>query len=215
MSSIAAPFGLAPVLHPSGTVRPSVSGGLQPLGGNTIASGYANNIFLNAPVQIDATTPSSNVILATALGAAGAGAAANRIVGAFQGCEFTLTATGRRTVSNYWPASTVASQIVSWITRDPWIIYEIQANASVPATAVGGQLSISTNGSSNGNTTTGFSTVAADYNVISGTSFTQTGTNQLRIVGFSQRIDNLPGDAFTVLQVQISMHQDVANQIAY
>lgn len=213
MSAFAAPFGLAPVLHPSGIVRPAVSGGPQPYGGMTIASGYANNIFLNSPVQVDTGTPSGNILLATALGAAGAGAAINRILGAFQGTEFTLTATGRRTVSNYWPASTVATTIVAWVTRDPWIIYEIQANASVAATALGGQASITTNGSANGNTTTGFSTVAIDF--VTGGSFTQTSTNQLRIVGFSQRIDNLPGDAFTVVQVQISMHQDVANQIAY
>lgn len=213
MSAIAAPFGLAPVLHPSGIVRPSVSGGPQPYGGITIASGYANNIFLNAPVQVDFTTPSGNLVLPSALGAAGAGAGINRILGAFQGCEFTLTATGRRTVSNYWPANTVATTIVGWATRDPWIIYEIQANGSVAATALGAQASITTNGSANGNTTTGFSTVALD--VVTGGSLTQASTNQLRIVGFSQRIDNLPGDAFTVVQVQISMHQDVANQVAY
>jgi hypothetical protein len=213
MSAFAAPFGLAPVLHPSGTVRPSVSGGPQPYGGITIASGYANNIFLNSPVQVDATTPSGNLVLATALGTAGAGAAANRILGAFQGTEFTLTATGRRTVSNYWPANTVATNIVGWATRDAFIIYEIQANGSIAATALGAQASISTNGSANGNTTTGFSTVSID--VTTGGSLTQTSTNQLRIVGFSQRIDNLPGDAFTVVQVQISLHQDVANQIAY
>lgn len=213
MSAFAAPFGLAPVLHPSGTVRPSVSGGPQPYGGITIASGYANNIFLNAPVQVDATTPSGNLVLVTALGAAAAGAAANRILGSFQGCEFTLTATGRRTISNYWPASTVATNIYGWATRDAFIIYEIQANGSVAATALGAQASISTNGSANGNTTTGFSTVAFD--VVTASSLTQTSTNQLRIVGFSQRIDNLPGDAFTIVQVQVAMHQDVANQIAY
>jgi hypothetical protein len=168
---------------------------------------------MNSPVQIDTGTPSGNLLLATALGAAGAGAAVNRILGAFQGCEFTLTATGRRTVSNFWPASTVATTIVGWATRDAWIIYEIQASGSVAATALGGQASISTNLTGNGNTTTGFSTVSLD--VTTGGSLTQTSTNQLRIVGFSQRIDNLPGDAFTIVQVQISMHQDVASQVAY
>jgi hypothetical protein len=221
MSAIFAPFGLYPVLHPSGILRQSVSGqtgvfqGGGPGGGNSIASGYANNIFQYSPVQIDSQTPSGNVILAPAQGAAGATAAANKIIGAFEGVEFTLTSTGRRTVANFWAASTVATNIVAWITRDAMIIYEIQANASVPATALGGQLSISTNGSANGNTTTGFSSVSADFNVISGTSFTQTTTNQLRIVGFSQRVDNAPGDAFTILQVQISGHQDTAQVAAY
>ena len=127
------PYGLAPVAHESGIVRPAFgSGGAQPLGGYGIASGYANNIFQNAPIQIDAATPSSNIILATALGAAvtpvpatPVPAASQKILGSFQGVEFTL-ATGRRTVSNFWPAGTVPfanSQTLAWITRDPRIRY--------------------------------------------------------------------------------------------
>lgn len=217
MSATLAPFGLMPVLHPSGILRQSVSGGPQPLGGNTIASGYANNIFQYSPVQIDAATPSGNIILASAQGN-NAPAAANRLIGAFEGVEYTVTGTGRRSVSNMWPASTAATSIVAWITRDQNIIYEIQANGPVLATQLGSQGSITTNGSANGNTTTGFSTVALDVATLipnppgAGTTAT---TQQLRIVGFSQRVDNLPGDAFTIVQVQISEHQDVANQIPY
>lgn len=212
MSTVAAPYGLAPVLHPSGIVRPAVSGGPGPYGGMTIASGYANNIFLNAPIQIDSTTPSGNIVLATGQQTAGAVTAAGRVLGSFQGTEFTLTATGRRTVSNYWPANTVATNIVAWVTRDPWIVYEIQANGPVAATALGAQGTFTTNGSANGNTTTGFSTVALDTITI---PLSQASTNQVRIVGFSQQVTNTPGDLFTIVQVQISAHQDVANQTAY
>jgi hypothetical protein len=203
MSAFANPFGLAPTLSQSGIIRPAPTPGF-------VASGFATNLFLNAPVQVF-TDGSLN--LPTALGAAGAGAAVNRIIGAMQGAEFTFTATGRRTVSNFWPASTGASAIVLWYTRDPWLTYEIQANGSITLAMLGNQLSLSTNGSANGNTTTGFSTVSAD--VTTGGSRTGTSTNQLRIVGFSQRVDNAAGDAFTIIQVQISMHQDVANQVAY
>lgn len=201
------PFGLQPVNSPSG---PGVR-----IGNNagSIASGAAFNIFLNAPVQIDQATPSGNLVLPAALGAAGAGAAINRIIGAFQGVEFTLTATGRRTVANFWASGTVATAITAWYTRDPWITYKIQANGPVLATALGGQASLTTNGSANGNTTTGFSTVGLD--VTTGGSLTQTSTNQLRIVGFDLDPNNSPGDPFTIVQVQISMHQDVANQVAY
>jgi hypothetical protein len=107
----------------------------------------------------------------------------------------------------------VATAITAWYTRDPWLTYKIQANGPVAATALGGQASLTTNGSANGNTTTGFSTVGLD--VTTGGSFTQTSTNQLRIVGFDLDPNNAPGDAFTIVQVQISMHQDVANQVAY
>jgi hypothetical protein len=211
VSLLLAPYGLVPVAHESGIVRPAFgSGGGQPFGGYTIASGFASNIFLNAPVQIDKATPSSNIILAAAQGAAAASVpAASQMIGTFQGVEFTL-ATGRRTVSNFWPAGTVPfanSQTVAWITRDPRIRYQIQANGSVPATAMGALCSISTNGSANGNATTGFSTVALD----TAQGFTQAGANvnQLRIVGFAQQIDNNPGDAFTQVIVEIAGHQDL------
>jgi len=214
MSLFAAPFGLAPSLHPSGIVRPSISGGPQVYGGIGIANGYSSNIFLNSPIQIDTATPrTGNLVLATALGAAGAGTAVNRILGAFQGVEFTMTATGRRAVANYWPANTIASTIVAWTTREPWLIYEIQANGPVPLNALGSQASITANNTNSGHLITGFSTVALD--VTTAGSLTNSGTNQLRIVGFAQRIDNLPGDPFTIVMVQISMHQDVANQVAY
>ena len=201
------PFGLQPVNSPQG---PGVR-----IGNNagSIASGAAFNVFLNAPVQIDQATPSGNLVLPTALGAAAAGAAINRIIGAFQGVEFTLTATGRRTVANFWASGTVATSINAWYTRDPWITYKIQANGPVAATAMGAQASLTTNGSANGNTTTGFSTVGLD--VTTGGSLTQTSTNQLRIVAFDLDPNNAPGDAFTIVHVQISMHQDVANQVAY
>jgi len=197
------PWGLAPLLSQSGIVRPAPTPGW-------VASGFSSNLFLNAPIQVF-TDGSLN--LATALGAAAAGAAVNRIVGAMQGAEYTLTATGRRTVGNFWPASTVATQIVLWYTRDPWLTYEIQANGSLALGNLGNQASITTNGSANGSTGTGISTVGLD--VTTGSSRTGTSTNQLRVVGFSQRIENTPGDAFTGVQVQISMHQDVANQVAY
>lgn len=207
------PYGLIPTAHESGTVRPAFgSGGAQPLGGYGIASGYANNIFQGSPIQVDATTPSSNIILAsTFVSAAPPIPKASLLLGSFQGVEFTL-ATGRRTVSNFWPAGTVpfaSSQTVAWITRDPRIRYEIQANGSIPATAMGNMASITANGSANGNATTGFSTVGLDTATLITPAANPTFVNHLRIVGFSQRIDNLPADAFTQVIVEIAGHQDL------
>jgi len=212
MSATFAPFGLAPTLNQSGIIRVSPTPGV-------ITSGFATNIFLNAPVQVDASGATGAIIPAPAQGAGSAAPAlANRIIGTFQGAEFTLTATGRRTVSNFWPANTVATQIVGWYTRDPWLTYEIQANGPVAQANLGNQASITANGSLNGNTTTGFSIVALDVttaNSLVGPTSNPTFFNQLRIVGFSQRVDNAVGDAFTIVQVQVSMHQDVANQSTY
>jgi hypothetical protein len=215
------PYGLAPVAHESGIVRPAFgSGGAQPLGGYTIASGYANNIFMNAPIGIDTVTPTSNIVLIAAQGASTATPTlANKLLGSFQGVEFTL-ATGRRAVSNFWPAGTVpfaGSQTVAWITRDPRIRYQIQANGPVAATptasvpSMGTLASFTANGTSNGNATTGFSTVGLDTTAanMSNTLNNPTFLNQLRIVGFAQQIDNNPGDAFTQVIVEIALHQDL------
>ena len=47
-----------------------------------------------------------------------------KLVGAFDGVEWTDT-TGRRRVSNYWPASTAGTAIVAYFYNDPLIVYEI------------------------------------------------------------------------------------------
>ncbi len=210
------PYGLIPVAHESGIVRPAFgSGGGQPYGGYTIASGYANNIFANAPIQIDSTTPTSNLVLPTAFASAAPPITkGSLILGSFQGVEFTL-ATGRRTVSNFWPAGTVpfaGSPTVAWITRDPRIRYQIQANGSIPATAMGNLAAIT----ANGNTTTGISTVGLDTATLLTPAANPTFVNQLRIVGFAQQIDNNPGDAFTQVIVEIAGHQDLPQpNVAY
>lgn len=220
MSLIFAPYGLAPVAHESGIVRPAFgSGGGQPYGGYTIASGYANNIFLNAPIQVDSTTPTSNLVLVAPFASAAPPIPkASLLLGSFQGVEFTL-ATGRRTVSNFWPAATVPfanSQTVAWITRDPRIRYQIQASGSIPATAMGNLASITANGSANGNAVTGFSTVGLDVTTLLSPAANPTFVNQLRIVGFAQQIDNNPADAFTQVIVEIAGHQDLPQpNVAY
>lgn len=187
MSTTSAPFGLRPSYHPSGEVRPRAA---------TIASGYANNIFLYSPVAYSAGT--------VELAAAGA-----RAIGCFMGCAYTPT-DGRRRYSNSWPAATVATDIVAWITDDPTIIYEIQGNGSLALEDIGEQADWSANTTASGNTTTGLSSVTLDT-----ATLTNAGNAGLRIVGISVGPDNAFGDAFTVVQVQISEHQNVADRVAY
>ena len=85
MSSTSAPFGMRPAFHPSGLDR------AQALAGG-IASAYGSDILKGQPVKYS----NGSIVIA------GAGDA---FVGAFDGVEWTDT-TGRRRVSNYWPAST-------------------------------------------------------------------------------------------------------------
>lgn len=175
---ISSPFGLRPLYHPSGILRPEAG---------TLASALATNIFQGSPVALDTN---GLVVLA---------AAGSDAIGAFQGVEYTETG-GRRRVSNYWPANTVATEIVVYYTRDPDIIYEIQADGPVAQSGVGQQYDWSANGSANGNTATGFSSVS----LATGTAAANAG---LQVLGISRNIDNVAGDAFTLVQVRISEHQ--------
>ena len=86
MSSLNQPFGLRPSFHPSGLDRAVALA-------DGIVSGYTSDILKGQPVKLD----TSGVIQAAAAGDA--------FLGAFAGFEWTDT-TGRRRVSNYFPANT-------------------------------------------------------------------------------------------------------------
>lgn len=183
MSAVAAPFGLRPAFKSGGIVA-SI-----PLE-HTILSTYNVNIFLGAPVKIVA---SGYMELA---------AAGDRAVGIFQGVEYTETATGRRVVSNKWIAGTTATEIKAYYTIDPYITYEIQANAALTIAAMFQQYDWST--ATAGNTTTGLSEVS--LNVASAAA-----NAGLRVVGIIKGPDNDWTDAFPIVLVQFSEHQLVAD----
>ena len=113
MSSSNAPFGLRPAFHPSGLDR------AQALAGG-IASAYNTDILKGQPVKLNS---SGNIVVA---------AAGDAFQGAFAGVEWTDT-TGRRRVSNYWPANTAyqTGSCVAYFYNDPNIVYEIQAAGSL------------------------------------------------------------------------------------
>lgn len=191
MSSASAPFGLRPSYHPSGTIRPAVG---------TITSATASNVFMNQPVRID---PATGDILP-----AGAGAGTT-FVGVMQGVEYT-NQQGRRTVSNWWPTGTVTQDTdggnVLYYTQDQFITYSIQANGSVARTSLGAMGSFT---AASGSTGTGLSTQMLDTGTLADAA------DQMQIIGITKGPDNDWGDAFTVVDVQISQHQLLAARPAF
>lgn len=186
MSTTSQPFGLRPAYSPSGVVRPTAY---------SIASGYAANILQNQPVKIG----TDGTVQAAAIG--------DRMIGTFQGVEFT-DSDGRRRVSNKWTASTAAEDIVAYVTLDPTIVYEIQANGSVATTDIGKQADFTA--ITAGSTVTGLSALMLDT-----ATLTDSGNASLRIIGLSPGPDNVFGDNFTIVEVQVSEHQNVADRAAY
>jgi hypothetical protein len=160
-----------------------------------LASGYAANILQNQPVKIG----TDGTIQAAAIG--------DRFIGTFQGVEFT-DSDGRRRVSNKWTASTSGTEIVAYVTLDPTIVYEIQANGSIAVTDIGKQADFTA--ITAGSTVTGLSALMLDT-----ATLTDSGNASLRVIDVAPGPDNIFGDSFTIVQVQISEHQNVADRAAY
>jgi hypothetical protein len=186
MSTTSQPFGLRPAYSPSGVIRPTAY---------TIASAYGANLLQSQPVKIG----SDGTLQAAAIG--------DRFIGSFQGVEFT-DSDGRRRVSNKWTASTTATEIVAYATLDPSVVFEIQANGSIAVTDIGSQADVTT--ITAGSTTTGLSAVMLDT-----ATLTNSANAMLRIINIAPGPDNAAGDSFTVVQVQVAEHQNVADRAAY
>jgi hypothetical protein len=202
MSSTSAPFGLRPAFHPSGLDR------AQALA-NGITSGLAVNILKGQPIvySVAATVGSTGAANGTIIpaGTPGNSAASSgyQVAGAFDGVEFTDT-TGRRRISNYWPASTSGTEIVAYFYNDPLIVYEIQSDATLAQTAIGNEFNFSN--ITAGSTTTGLSqaTLAA------ASAQTNGAQGQMRVVDIAPYPGNAWGDTYVIVRVTMSYTQFTA-----
>ena len=160
-----------------------------------IASGYATAIGENSPVKL------AGGFLVAAVGTA-AGDTTQGIVGTFMGCQYT-DSQGITQITNWWPASTVATNIIAYYCDNPYVTYSVQADGTVPQTAMGFECDFT---NVTVNTTTGLCT-----GPINSATLVGTGTQRLlRIVGLVPGADNAWGDAYTNVLVQIAKHQYVS-----
>lgn len=185
MSATASPFGLRPSFKEGGQVESCVLA-------STILSTYASAIFLYDPVKLGTD------------GTLQLAAAGDAFLGSFMGVEYDNVTTGKREYSNQWPASQTGNNIVAFYTKEPYLTYEIQANATLAVAVVGAQYDTITPA---GNTTTGLSSTSLDV-------ASAAASAQLRVVGLNPGPDNAWGDAFPIVQVQVSDHQYVATRNA-
>lgn len=183
MSSSSAPFGFQPIYHSSGYVRPEAM---------TLPDNCTDTFLQYQPVKIAA-----GVVVPAAIG--------DTFVGTFMGVEFT-DSDGRRRVSNKWIANNIGTNIVVYITLDPYIVYQIQSNAAVNVDDIGEQFDFTT--VTAGSTTTGLSAVMLDVS-------SSAANAQMRLIGITPGPDNNWGDNYVICQVEISEHQNVATKAAY
>jgi hypothetical protein len=185
MSSLNQPFGMRPSFHPTGLDRAVALP-------NGIASAYATGILKGQPVALNT---SGNIIAATA---------GSAFQGAFAGHEYT-DLNGRRQISNQWIANTAytTGSEITYYYSDPNIVYDIQADGSLAQTSIGDQANF-TNISA-GSTTTGLSQCTISTSLVGSGA-----VGDMRIINLTPAVDNAWGDAYTVVQVQVSRSQYVA-----
>ena len=148
--TVDAPYGLVPV---------NLIGG-QPYAGSTrqmkIASGYATDIF-NGDVVKRAADGTIQKETGTAT------VTATGVIGVFVGCTYTDPNTEQKVFKQYYPASTVASDIQAYVVDDPDACFKVAVVSSGTTIAGTGYTSIGSNAAlvqNSGSTTTGNSKVA-------------------------------------------------------
>jgi len=184
MSATNAPFGLRPAFHPSGLDR------AQALAGG-IPSAYNTDILKGQAVLYVAGSGVIEPVNATG----------DSLSGAFAGVEWTDT-TGRRRVSNYWPANTAyqTGSCVAYFYNDPNIVYEIQADGSVAQTSIGLDANLS-------NFAAGSNVTGLSQATMAATPLSTGAQGQLQILDLAPYPDNAWGDAYTIVRVQVARRQ--------
>ena len=188
MSSTSAPFGFRASYHNSGQMRPKAY---------TIASTYAANIFSGDPVKL---TDNGVVQLGTSDGTRTGTVDGISLLGIFAGCQYN-DASGKPTISPFWPSGATGTEIVAWVYDDPETLFDVQytnpSSGTTVQTAVGEECDW-TVASPGGSTSTGLSNCQL--------TAIQTTSGQFQITGFANSIFDSITDAYVQVTVRINEH---------
>ena len=188
MSSISAPFGFRASYHNSGQMRPKAY---------VIASTYAANIFSGDPVKL---TDAGVIQLGTSDGTRSGTTDGVSLLGIFAGVQY-MDATGKPTISPFWPSGTTGTEITAWVYDDPETLFDVQYNnpsaGTTIQTAVGEECDW-TVASPGGSTSTGLSNTYL--------TAIQATSGQFQITGLGYEINDSLTDAYAVVTVRINEH---------
>jgi len=180
MANQDAPFGLKPI----GKVGQNRDA--QGLSEYSIAAS-ATAIYFQDPVELAAT------------GTITVAAAADALLGSLNGVFFTDATTGKPTYANHLNASNAATDIVGFVSDDPYERFEVQSDGATALADVGLNADIVY---AAGSSPDYVSQVELDF------SDQKTGTAQLRIIGISKDpSNNEAGSANVNLVTIINEHQ--------
>lgn len=158
-----------------------------------VASGYGTSIFYGDFVKLVNTgTVEKDTGTTTATP-----------VGVFVGCAFTSPSTGELTFSQYFPASTVASDIVAYVVDDPNVLMRMQSDEAIAQTGLGNNAAVVQ--------TAGSTSIGRSKNAVDGSSIATTNTLPLRIIDFVDGPTSAVGDTYTDVIVKFNVGHQYSN----
>lgn len=158
-----------------------------------VASGYGTAIFYGDFVKLVNTGTVEK----------DTGTTAATPVGVFVGCAFTSPTTGELTFSQYFPASTAASDIVAYVVDDPNVLMRMQSDEAIAQTGLGNNVAIIQ--------TAGSTSIGRSKNAVDGSSIDTTNTLPLRIIDFVDGPTSAVGDTYTDVIVKFNAGHQYSN----
>jgi hypothetical protein len=188
MSATATPMGAEPVgtLSASGSYTGKVRH-------YKIASNDSTAIFYGDFVKM---TSAGVVTLDT-------GTTALTPIGVFMGCSYTDPNTKQLTFSQFYPASTVASDIDAYVLNDPFVEMRMQGDATLAQTALGNNAAVVQ--------TAGSTSIGRSRNAFDSSTIATTATLPLKLIEFVDGPDSSTGDAFTDVIVMFNVGHQLLN----
>ena len=147
-----------------------------------IKSAYGTSIFYGDFVKFGDDNPNTTIQKDT-------GTSTATPVGIFLGCAYTDPTTKQFTPSQYFPASTAASDIVAYVASDPFIIMQMQCDGAADQDDLGKNVGIVQ--------TAGSTDIGRSKNAVDISTVNTTATLPLKIIDFIDGPDSAVGDSYT------------------
>tara|TARA_R100000935_G_scaffold56545_1_gene88336 strand:+ start:6755 stop:7333 length:579 start_codon:yes stop_codon:yes gene_type:complete len=124
-------------------------------------------------------------------------------IGVFMGCSYTDPNTKQLTFSQFYPASTVASDISAYVLNDPFVELRMQGDATLAQTALGNNAAVVQ--------TAGSTSIGRSKNSVDSSTIATTNTLPVKIIEFIDGPDSAVGDGFTDVIVMFNVGHQLLN----
>ena len=124
-------------------------------------------------------------------------------IGVFMGCSYTDPNTNQLTFSQYYPASTVASDIDAYVLNDPFVEMRMQGDATLAQTALGNNAAVVQ--------TAGSTSIGRSRNAFDSSTIATTATLPVKLIEFVEGPDSAVGDAYTDVIVMFNVGHQLLN----